>query len=89
MRDLPRPALTGLLAFMEDISLGREWVREHTMEALVKERWQQIASGTAIGHKKIDLFPAVETSHLRWHSVKAAAWPLLRRFALYARSTGN
>jgi len=82
--DLPRPALASRLALMEDISLGGERVREYKVEALVKGRWQQVASGTAIGHKKIDLFEAVETSRLRWRSVKATARPLLRRFAVHA-----
>lgn len=59
-------------------------MREYAVDAWVNEEWQLIVSGTAIGHKKIDVIWPIETTGLRWRSVQADALPLLRRFAAYS-----
>ena len=67
---------------MEDILEG-ERVREYIVEGLVAGSWKELCRGTSIGHKKIDTFPAVEVSKVRWRSLNAVAEPRLRSFAVY------
>ena len=67
---------------MEDITSG-ERVRKYVVEAQVGRKWVQIASGTAIGHKKIDRVKPVEASQVRLRVTASAARPIIRRLAVY------
>lgn len=81
---LPAPGPVDHVVLMEDIRFG-ERVRAYRVEARVAGAWVQVASGIAIGHKKIDPFPAVTTDRLRFTALKTAGTPILRAFsALYA-----
>lgn len=68
---------------MEDIAHG-ERVREYVLEAKCKGEWVELVKGSAIGHKKIDKFAAVETSELRVRFTAYAATPIVRKFAAYS-----
>ncbi|NOU73247.1 alpha-L-fucosidase [Paenibacillus sp. LMG 31458] len=68
---------------MEDIAHG-ERVREYVLEAQLNGEWVELVKGSAIGHKKIDRFPAVETSELRVRFTAYAATPIVRKFAAYS-----
>jgi alpha-L-fucosidase len=73
---------------MEDISQG-ERVRKYVIEAKVGHEWRKIASGTAIGHEKIDRIApsksgdAVEVSEVRWRCLESVGEPSIRKFAVY------
>lgn len=61
----------------EDLSNG-QFVRKYEIQAQVDGQWKVLVSGTTIGHKKIDIFPAVTTTHLRL-VIKASLGPVLIR----------
>ena len=67
---------------MENIARG-ERVRAYSIEGKVDGAWKTLATGSAIGHKKIDHFQPVEVSELRLRIGKSAATPDMRKFAVY------
>jgi alpha-L-fucosidase len=79
---LDKPTTIDHVITMENIRNG-ERVRQYVIEGLVGDNWQRIIEGTAIGHKKIDQFEAVEVSKIRLRITKAAATPLIRKLAVY------
>lgn len=83
---LSAPRTIGAIVSMEDITQG-ERVREYVLEGRVGGVWKALASGTAIGHKRIDLFEPVEVSELRLRITKSAARPVIRKFAAYATAS--
>lgn len=52
-------------AVQEDIGGTGERVSRHALDAWVNGDWQEVATATNIGHKRILRFPAVETDRLR------------------------
>ncbi|GIP26478.1 hypothetical protein J23TS9_16080 [Paenibacillus sp. J23TS9] len=67
---------------MEDIVQG-ERIREYVLEAYSKGDWKELARGSAIGHKKIDRFDAIETDLLRVTFLSSVEKPMIRCFAAY------
>ena len=79
---LPRPTRIDHAITMEDILQG-ERVRRYVIEGLAGARWVKLCEGTAVGHKKIDRFPAVEVSVVRFRATEAAAPPQIRKLAVF------
>jgi len=73
---------------MEDITQG-ERIREYVVEGKSQGGWRALASGTAVGHKKIDLFAPVEVTELRLRIPVAAAKPVIRKFAAFGDWDGT
>ena len=67
---------------MENIADG-ERVRAYVVEGMVNGAWQQLAAGTAIGHKKIDRIAPVVVSRVRLRVLEAVGTPEIKRFAVY------
>ncbi|MDF2925761.1 MAG: Alpha-L-fucosidase [Paenibacillaceae bacterium] len=67
---------------MEDIAYG-ERVRAYVLEAWQQGRWVELAAGSAIGHKKIDRFPAVHTNRLRLRVTESEDEAIVRSFEAY------
>ena len=78
--DLGGPRTVDAVITMEDVAQG-ERVREYVMEGMGADGWKELCRGTAIGHKKIDLFRPVEASKVRLRVTKAAAVPQIRKLA--------
>lgn len=79
---LDQPARIDHVITMEQIGEGAR-VREYVVEGLVHGEWQALCRGTSIGHKKIDRFAPVEVAKVRWHAVRSAAEPRIRRLAVF------
>lgn len=78
-----RPVIIDHVVLMEDISQG-ERVRSYVLEALQEDdQWRELVRGTAIGHKKIDYFPAIATSSVRLRVLQADAEPQIRALTVY------
>ena len=77
---LEKPTAIDHVVAMEEITEG-ERVRQYVLEAQVDGAWREVARGTAIGHKKIDFFPAVQATAIRLRVTRSAAEPILRRLA--------
>jgi alpha-L-fucosidase len=85
---LSTPRLIDHVITMEDITQG-ERIREYVLEALIGHAWREVARGTAVGHKKIDAFPAVEASGVRIMVTRSSADPLIRRLAVFYVVSSN
>ena len=67
---------------MEDTT-GGERIRAYVIEGMVDGAWKELATGTAIGHKKIDHFDPVKVSKVRIRITKSVGEPLIRRIAVF------
>jgi alpha-L-fucosidase len=67
---------------MEGLSGGQR-VQKYAIEVSDGTGWRRIASGTSIGHKKIDIFPRVTASGVRLDILSASDAPAIREFQLY------
>lgn len=80
---LDEEALIDHVVTMEDIAQG-ERVHAYTIEAEVGGEWKPVASGSAIGHKKIDRIEPTRTSRIRIRVTEEAAEPHIRSLAAYS-----
>lgn len=46
--------------------------------------WRTLARGTAVGHKRIDVFEPMEVTELRLRIPASAGKPIIRKFAAFA-----
>lgn len=80
---LARPARFDHIVIMEDIAQG-ERIREYSVEALLPgNRWEQIASGTSVGHKRIERIAPMEVAAVRLTVGRSLATPKIRSLAVY------
>lgn len=80
--ELPAKTTIHHAVLMEDIAYG-ERVRGYKLEARVQGEWLEICQGSAIGHKKIDLFPPVSTDSVRLVITTFVDNPMIRKLAVY------
>jgi len=72
-----------------DHALTMEWlndgqhVESYAIEAWVGGAWKAVASGHAIGHKKIDAFAPVTASRARLHILSSTSEAQIREFQLF------
>jgi alpha-L-fucosidase len=80
---LDEPTLINHVITMEDIIHG-ERVREYVIEGWLPDGHRQtIVEGTAIGHKKIDLFPAIEVTKISLIVLESVGTPIVRKLSVY------
>ena len=80
------PSVIDAVVSMEDISQG-ERIRKYVIEARVDGQWIEMASGSAIGHKKIDKFEPVRASSVRLRVLECVGEPIIRRLSLHRTSS--
>ena len=79
----PKPVTFNHIVLQEDIREG-ERVRSYVVETRQGDRWRTIASGTCIGHKRIQRLDApVTAGEVRLRIPEAIATPKIRKMALY------
>lgn len=66
----------------EQIANG-ERIRKYKVEAHVNGKWQTVAQGESVGHKRIERFPAVTTNRLRLTVSECVDTPVIRDFSAY------
>jgi hypothetical protein len=66
----------------EDIRQG-ERVRVYTLEALVDGKWQRIADGSCIGHKRIHKIQPSDAKKIRLTISKSVAEPQIKSMVVY------
>jgi alpha-L-fucosidase len=71
------------LLVQEPIALGQR-VEEFSVDAKVGGRWEPVARGTTIGHKRLIRFADVRASAIRLTILRARACPAISRISLYA-----
>jgi alpha-L-fucosidase len=80
--DLGQPAAFNVVMLQEQIAQGQR-VEEYRVEAWTDSGWRSIATGTTIGHKKLDRVPEVKASKVRLTLLRWQASPMIRAFGLY------
>ena len=80
---LEKPTTINAITVAEDIAFG-ERVLKYEVEGKVNGKWQQLSSGTCIGHKHIVEIQPAKVSSLRLKITEAKAEPLIRNFSVYA-----
>jgi len=67
---------------MEDLTEGQR-IRKYAILGRVGNEMRTIASGTTVGHKKIDIFPPVTVDMLVLEVRGALGIPRIRKFDVY------
>ena len=79
---LPVQQVINHIVIQEDIKNG-ERIREYEIQAKLKGKWQTIAEGTCVGHKRIQTFDSVKTDKIRLLVNKSTALPLLKNISVF------
>jgi alpha-L-fucosidase len=78
-----------------DHALTMEWladgqlIQKYEIQAFMHGAWTTLASGEAIGHKKIDHFPAVTAQRVRLNLLSSAGQARIREFQLFSLDAGR
>ncbi|HDR50978.1 MAG TPA: alpha-L-fucosidase [Mariniphaga anaerophila] len=80
--DFGKPVLFNRFMAQEYIRLGQR-VRSFTIEAYVDGNWNEIASGTTIGYKRIVRFPSINASKVRINMTDSKSCPLISIIGVY------
>jgi len=78
----PQPVTFDRALTMEWLNDGQH-VQKYTIEVLAETTWKRVAEGQAIGHKKIDIFPAVTTQRVRLNLLATSTEAHIREFQLF------
>ncbi|MFI5252527.1 MAG: alpha-L-fucosidase [Bacteroidota bacterium] len=76
------PTLLNCLMIQEYIPLGQR-VEQFTVEQFYDDEWEEVASGTTIGHERLVRFPTIQTSKLRLNIIKSRACPAISSMGAY------
>lgn len=66
----------------EDYRLGHR-IRAYTVEGRANGAWTVLATGTAVGRRKLDLFAPVTVDRVRVRVTQAVGEPVIRRFQVH------
>lgn len=80
--DFGRPTTFNRFMAQEYIRLGQR-VKSFTVEANIAGDWQEVASATTIGYKRILRFPTVEASKLRFTITGSKACPVISNIGIF------
>ena len=81
--NLEKPTSINAITIAEDIAFG-ERVLQYEVEGKVNGKWQQLSSGSCIGHKHIVEIQPTKVSSLRLKIREAKAEPIIRDLSVYA-----
>lgn len=79
---LDEPASVDRVIIQEDITQG-EHVLEYKLQGFSDGKWIELAQGSNIGHKHIDIFDPVELEKIKLEVVKSKAEPIIRNFSVF------
>ncbi len=80
--NLKKPTLIDHALTMEWLNDGQA-VQRYRIQVWQNKQWQTVVSSYAIGHKKIDRFPAVTTDRVRLEILSSAGPARIREFQLF------
>ncbi len=79
---LAKPSRVDTIILQEETSLG-ERMREYRLEGQVEGQWKLLATGSAVGQKRIQPIEPQTVSAIRLLAVESVGEPALRSFAAY------
>lgn len=77
------PALVDRIMIQEDLRKGQR-VRRYALDIMVNDSWQEISTGTSIGHKRIIKIPPTTIQSARLRILDSVGQHAIRRFAVFA-----
>lgn len=77
-----QPTQVSYAVLQEDFTRG-ERIRAYVLEGRVGGRWQRLAEGSCVGHKRIERFDSVEVTAVRVRVTESVGEPLITNFAIY------
>lgn len=80
--DFAKPVSIDRVTSMEWLNDGQH-VEKYAVEVWTGKAWNTVASGQAIGHEKIDRFPAVTASRIRLNILSSTQEAHIREFQVY------
>jgi alpha-L-fucosidase len=80
--DFGEPITFNRFLIQENIRLGQR-VKNFTIEALIDERWKEIAKETTIGYKRILRFPSVKATKVRLNITDSKSCPVISTVGIY------
>jgi len=80
--DLPEFQRVNHVVSMEYYLEGQR-IKDYAIEAYTGGQWEEVYRGQSVGRKKIDHFPAIETSKIRFKVLKSVGKPLFRNLSVY------
>lgn len=83
----PRPITINRFMIQEAIASHSERVEYHAVDAWMDNQWEEIASSTNIGYKRILRFPEVTASKFRLRILKSRDIPAIATIAAYHYKT--
>lgn len=79
---LPESQKINHVVTMEDYREGHR-IREYVIEGYTNGSWTELYKGQSVGRKKIDYFPDVVVSKIRFNSIKSVGEPIVQRLSAY------
>jgi alpha-L-fucosidase len=68
---------------MERLNEGQR-IEKYSIDVWTGSAWKTVTLAYAIGHEKIDIFPAVTASRVRLNILSSAGGAAIREFQLYS-----
>ena len=78
----PKPITFNRALTMEWLNNGQQ-IQKYSIDVWTGNAWKSVAAAQAIGHKKIDTFPAVTASRVRLNILSSTGAAAIREFQLY------
>ena len=79
---LDEPVMVDRVVIQEDITYG-ERILEYKLSGLCDGKWVELAKGSNVGHKRIEIFDAVRAERIRLEITESKAEPVLRNFSVF------
>ncbi|MDN5203022.1 alpha-L-fucosidase [Fulvivirgaceae bacterium BMA10] len=79
---LKRNTAINHIVIKEDIAQG-ERVRSYQLEGLINGKWQKLAEGSSIGHKRIEKIETVNVARIRLKIKEAVQEPIIKELSVY------
>jgi alpha-L-fucosidase len=86
--DFPKPVTFDHALVMEWINDGQK-IEKYAIDILKDGKWVSVASGQAIGHKKIDEFAAVTAQRVRLNIISSVGEARIREFQIFSGAGGK
>jgi alpha-L-fucosidase len=80
--NFPKPVTFNRALTMEWLNDGQR-IQKYSIDVWSGGAWKTVASAQAIGHKKIDIFPAITASRIRLNILSSTDAAAIREFQLY------
>lgn len=81
--ETPDPVTINRFLIQEAITVSSERVEKHALDAWIDNAWQEVATGTNIGYKRILRFPDVTSNKFRLRILESRMKPAICQVAAY------